>query len=182
MKKKLIILTLFLIFFLAYWLRFDIQFLFHSRNLIFWDKEATIEIQDYKMDPDPKSQHFISFWNGIALYSGVTGSKAFAIFDKSQSWTKDTLLYDYKEELKLQRLSFDLAEVYARKMNKKIQSLEYANFESRLPYKELAKHCYPIYKEFEKRNDEMLNYENKSLSEVLTHWRPKIDSMLVSME
>lgn len=126
------------------------------------------------MKPVSNSKINLNFWHGIRLKSGFGKPHAIAIFDKSKSWIKDTTLFNYKKELELQRLSFDLAEVYCRRMNQKIKTLEYGE----LTFDEIKNQCSKIYKEYEQLNYQILSDDRKSVSEKIQYWRPIVDKML----
>ena len=179
--KKIYILTILLIplCIYIYLIRYDIYSIYKLHNCIVWNDNTEVVINDFEMQPDLKSSINLNFWHGISLTpSGFGDANAVAFFDKSKSWTKDTTKYDYKMEMKLQKLSFDLNEVYARKINNKIKAVKYANYGNEVPYEKLEKECFIIYKKYEKENYEMLNEKEKSIHEIITYWRPIVDNML----
>ncbi len=103
--------------------------------------------------------------------------EAIAVFDKSKSWTKDTIQFNYKEILEVQKLSFDLAELYARKMNIEIRKVRDNEVNDSLELEDLDKRCRMIFKNYENASAEML-FNGASASEIISYWRPKIDQAL----
>ncbi|ESU23707.1 hypothetical protein FEDK69T_11110 [Flavobacterium enshiense DK69] len=152
--------------------------LYNLKNCIIWRQGVNISIKDFEMSPDYNSEQNMFFWNGITLESnGYGGFEALAIFDKSKSWTKDTIQFNYKEILEVQKLSFDLAELYARKMNAEIRKVRDNEVNDTLELENLDKHCRMIYEKYEKANSQML-LNGETTKEIISYWRPKIDQAL----
>jgi len=95
-----------------------------------------------------------------------------AMFDKNKSWIKDTL--NFKENMKLQKLRFDLYESYARKFNKEINKIKYDNDKS---FSDLVKIGDKIYDELRIMEDSLYNTDLDK-PELIEFWRPKIDKLL----
>jgi hypothetical protein len=132
------------------------------------------------MAPDYSYSKDIHFWNGFYLHSnGFGNAKAIAIFDKSKSWVKDSTKFEPKKLLELQKLSFDLAEVYSRKMNKQIDKINYGKINNNLQWGNLAQSSKEIYDEYEKLNNSILYDQNKTIEEIIIYWRPKVEIMLI---
>jgi hypothetical protein len=178
-KKLLILVTLVFLAYYLFMIRYDIYNFYELRNCILWKENVQIGIKDFQMKPNYNSKKNLYFWNGINLKSNGFGeAEAVAVFDKSKSWTKDTTNFDYKQLLKLQKLSFDLAEIYTRKMNKEIKNIHYGEINNDLTWYELELISKKIYEEYETLNNKMLYDENRDIEEIILFWRPKVDKML----
>ena len=152
--------------------------LYDLKNCIIWRENVNITIKDFEMRPDYNSKQNMFFWNGITMKNNNYGDfEAIAVFDKSKSWTKDTIQFNYKEILEVQKLSFDLAELYARKMNIEIKKVRDNEVNDALELEDLDKRCRMIFKNYENASAEML-FNGASASEIISYWRPKIDQAL----
>ena len=97
-----------------------------------------------------------------------------AIFDKDQSWVKDTSDFDFQTELKLQQIRFDLYEVYARKFNREIDKIRN---QKEMDFSDLERIGDMVYSELNNMESEIFN-DSRSISERVKTWRPRIDSLL----
>ena len=117
------------------------------------------------------------------MHSNAFGeAEAIAVFDKSKSWTKDTTKFDYKTELKLQKLMFNLTELYARKINNKIKALKYANNDNGLDFKILEKEYLNRIDDYNNRCKEIREEKGKTKIEIINYWTPIINELLKKEE
>jgi len=181
MKRKSVIIFLFVFAIIV----FAILFLFQSRivhylttkDFVYWSNSVEIELDDFQGNINNNSNSNISWWHGLILSaegSKVENAKVSAVFDKSKSWVRDTA--DYKNQLKLQKLRFDLYESFARKFNRKIDEIRY---ESGFEYKDIEKIGDKIYSELKILDDAIFDYEvGMNTEERIKTWRPIVDSLL----
>ncbi|WP_415374098.1 hypothetical protein [Patiriisocius sp. Uisw_017] len=181
MKKKsviiltvvsgLIILAIFIIF------QSRISHYFTTKDFIYWSNNTEITLNDFQGKVNKNSNSKISWWHGLTLTAEgnkVQNAKVSAVFDKSKSWVRDTT--DYKNQLKLQKLRFDLYESFARKFNKKIDEIR---FKQNVKYQDLEKIGDEIYAELGLQDDAVFDYEDEmTTQERIKTWRPIVDSLL----
>ncbi|MEL6812008.1 MAG: hypothetical protein AAFP76_11785 [Bacteroidota bacterium] len=162
--------------FLSYWLfRIEIKDYFISKHVIYWTNDVKINYADFNDEIDQNSDSNIWYYHGLYLKStNIEDAFVRAIFDKNKSWVKDTTQFNYQKAMKLQKIRFDLYEVFARKFNKEIDKIRY---KSGKKFSDLEKIGDSIYAELYKLDDEI--YESDlTISETIDLWRPKIDFML----
>ncbi|MFA0963062.1 hypothetical protein AB9P05_14755 [Roseivirga sp. BDSF3-8] len=98
-----------------------------SSELRPWD-EGPLSWKEFRGKPEAHDHlHGAVTYAGIALeienidFWGNITFRAFAVFDRSQSWTRE------KKDLKLlahEQLHFDIAEIYARRLEKRLNDLK----------------------------------------------------------
>lgn len=166
------------VLFLLYMFRYDFYAWYRLRNCIVWSPDVEIHARDFEAQPDYNSPKGMSFYTGISLTSnGFRQAHAVAVFDKSKSWTKDTTQFDYQLYLALGKLSFDLTEVYTRRVNRMIDESEYGR-RNGLHWNDLEDKASVIGNEYLSQKDKMLYDDSRTKEEILAYWRPKVDSML----
>ena len=173
-RKLLIIISSILIIGIIYWnFRIDIKHYFFSKHAIFWTENIDLEPSDFKAKVDLNSKSKIWWFHGLYLKStNLKDAEVKAIFDKNKSWIKDTV--NFEENMKLQKLRFDLYEIYARKFNKEINKVKYDKEKS---FTDLEKIGDKIYKELQIMEDSIYKTD-LSKPELIKFWRPKIDKLL----
>ncbi|WP_034062172.1 hypothetical protein [Lacinutrix jangbogonensis] len=177
MKKRLsIIFISLIIIFIIYWnFRIDIKDYFISKDAIYWSEDVELKYSDFQADINLKSKSNIYYYYGFNLKANSI-EKAYvrSYFDKDKSWIKDTLAPGMKLEMKIQKLIFDLNEVYVRKFNAEIDKIK---FDKKTKFRDLENVGDRIYSELEDVEDYMFQSTNTD-SEVLLIWRPRVDSLL----
>lgn len=172
-KPLVILLPILIIGMLSWILRIEIKHYFFSKHIVFWEENIKLEPNDFQAEIDYNSESKIWWFHGLYLKStSLKDAEVKAIFDKNKSWIKDTL--NFKENMRLQKLRFDLYEVYARKFNKKIKKIKYDNSKS---LSDLEKIGDDIYSELRIMEDSLYNTDLDK-PELIKFWRPKIDNML----
>jgi hypothetical protein len=173
-KKRLFIISLIAIVGVVYWnSQVDIKQYLFSKHVIFWEKNRTLKPSDFQGDNDNNSKSKI--WWHHALYLKSTSLKdaeVKAVFDKDKSWIKDTL--NFKANMKLQKLSFDIYETYARKFNKEIDKIKEDDDRS---FSDLEKIGDSINIEL-KHMQNALYSTDLAPQKLVEFWRPKIDKLL----
>ena len=181
MNKKviLIISALTVLTFIIYNYRLDIIEYFHSRHVIYWSKNVKIDIEDYKSEPDKKSELNISSYHGF-YYKAYDVETAYvkSFFDKNKSWIKDSNDIYLQEDLKMEILVFDLYECYARRFNHEIDLIRNDNSKSITDVENIGE---DLYFELEKITKKIFN-NDLTYSEQHELWRPIIDKMLLDTE
>lgn len=113
-KKLLIIITTLIALIVLYWnFRFDIEEYFFSKHVIYWSPDVELKYSDFKEKSNENSESNVHYYYGLYLKANSI-DKAFvrSYFDKNQSGIKDTLDSGIDTEMKIQKLIFDLNEVY----------------------------------------------------------------------
>ncbi len=176
-KTKIILISIIsvpIIVFLYMKISFEIKDYFISKQVIYWSKNVELNINDFQGEIDNLSDYNISWNHSLFLKTtNIRDAKIKAVFFKNKSWIKDTT--DFKEDMRLQKLRFDLYESFARKYNKKINLIKY---DSNTSYSDLENVGNAIYDELNKMDNEIFNNE-LTISEKIELWRPKIDKMLI---
>jgi hypothetical protein len=180
MKKSTLILLLIGILAsigLFYWFfRTEIRDHFYSKHVVYWNENVVIKYSDFKDDIDYNSDYNLWYFHGMYLKTtNIKDAKVYAIFDQNKSWIKDTSTFDYKNEMELQRLRFDLYEVYARKFNKEIDKIK--NRQG-VYLSDLENIGDKLYIDLNRAEDKIFDY-NLTNREKIQKWRPKVDSMLI---
>jgi len=159
--------------------RIDINEYFTSRHVIYWSDNVKINFNDFNDKIDRNSDSDIWYYHGLYLKSNnLKDAYVRAIFDKHKSWVKDTTKFDYQKAMKLQKIRFDLYEVFARRFNNEIDKIRH---QSGRKFSDLEKIGDSIYAELNSLDVEI--YESDlSISETIKLWRPKIDLMLKQTE
>ncbi len=179
-KKLLILLATLITGIVIYWnFRLDIEEYFFSKHVIYWTPNVKLNYSDFKEKATDNSGNNVHYYYGLYLKANSI-EKAFvrAYFDKNQSGIKDTLHSGIDIEMKIQKLIFDLNEVYARKFNSEINKIKY---NKKTNYSDLEKIGSKVFSELEAKTDFIFS-TNKSDAEILTIWRPKIDLLLKQHE
>ncbi len=173
-KKLLIIISSILIIGIIYWnYRIEIKHYFFAKHAIFWKENVELKPTDFQAEINNNSESKIWWFHGLYLKStNLKDAEVKAMFDKNKSWIKDTL--NFKENMKLQKLRFDLYESYARKFNKEINKIKYDNDKS---FSDLVKIGDKIYAELRIMEDSLYNTDLDK-PELIEFWRPKIDKLL----
>ena len=149
---------------------------FHiQENVIYWSEDVEIKFSDYEDIVTPNSELNISHYHAFSLNSNrVEDAFARSYFDKSKSWAKDTMGYDYSKESKIQKIRFDLYEVYARKFNKLIKELRKKKSTT---FNDLTRIGDSLFKEI---NIPLYDIDDPELDRdvIIKKWRPIVDEML----
>ncbi|MFY0604882.1 MAG: hypothetical protein JXQ93_13160 [Flavobacteriaceae bacterium] len=173
-RKLLIIITSILIIGIIYWnFRIEIKHYFFKKHVVFWKENVELKPTDFQAEINNNSESKIWWFHGLYLKStNLKDAEVKAIFDKNKSWIKDTL--NFKENMKLQKLRFDLYESYARKFNREINKIKYDNDKS---FSDLEKIGNKIYAELQIMEDSLYNTDLEK-PELIEFWRLKIDKLL----
>ena len=173
-KRVIVVLTIVVLIGVIYWFfRFEIKNYFFSKHAVFWSENVELRPADFQAKVDYNSSSKIIWFHGLYLFStNLKDAEVKAVFDKNQSWIKDTV--NFKENMKLQKLVFDLHESYARKFNKEINKIKFENNKS---FSDLRIIGDKIYSELEIMKDSIYN-SDLNQNALLKIWRPKINKML----
>lgn len=134
-----------------------------------------MKLSDYKDEITPNSELNINHYHAFYLKAkNVEQAYVRSMFVKSKSWTKDTSKFNYAQEKLIQKIRFDLYEVYARKFNKRIDQLRYNKSTT---YEDLTKIGDSLFKEINIILYEIDDPETDK-NEIIKKWRPIVDKML----
>jgi hypothetical protein len=178
-KTKVILLTLTSLLILSgifYWIfRIDIEDYLISQDAIYWSEDVKISFSDYEDEITPNSDLNVNHYHAFYL-KATTIEKAYvrSYFDKSKSWAKDTTNYDFLIQNEIQKIRFDLYEVYARKFNDKINKIK---FDKSTRYDDLTKIGDSLFDEINISLDEIDNPDIEP-EKIVQKWKPIIKSML----
>jgi hypothetical protein len=147
-----------------------------DEELIMWSSDKKLAWSDYKGEPDPQSDAAASTTTLLTVsYHFTKNGFTYSIgseFDPSRSWGTHRTPYILSHE----QGHFDIAEIFARKLNKELQ--EYV-FDKRTYQKDLRK----IYNRVTEEKEKMQNdYDEETRHSILrarqAEWLKKIADML----
>jgi predicted secreted Zn-dependent protease len=147
-----------------------------DEELLDWSTSRKLAWKDYKAHPDPANDDAASTTTYLGIEYNITSSsfdyKIQSRFSKTRSWGR------YKDDYVLshEQGHFDLAEVFARKLNK--QMSEYV-FNKKTYQRDLSKIYQNILDEKEKIQNDYDKETNHSINkEKQAEWLKKISEML----
>ncbi len=148
----------------------------NNEELLDWSASRKLTWNDYKASPDPDSDAAASTTSYLAIEYNITsnsfGYKIESRFSKTRSWGLHKTAYILSHELG----HFDIAEIFARKLNKKMS--EY-RFNKKTYQKDLNKIYHDILDEKEKLQNDYDKESNHSINkEKQAEWLKKIAKML----
>jgi Bacterial protein of unknown function (DUF922) len=148
----------------------------NNEELLDWSASRKLTWNDYKASPDPNSDAAASTTSYLAIEYNITSSSfGYNIesrFSKTRSWGLHKTAYILSHE----QGHFDIAEIFARKLNK--QMSEY-RFNKRTYQQDLNKIYHDILDEKEKMQNDYDKETNHSIKkEKQTEWLEKIAKML----
>lgn len=96
-----------------------------SKDTIYWNANRKLKWEDFKGRPD-KSTNLLAMTQAgigytVACNDGILDLKIFCYFNVNQSWTKEKT--DAEELLRHEQVHFDITELYARKLRKRISEV-----------------------------------------------------------
>lgn len=151
-----------------------------NEELLEWSGSRKLTWKDYKADPDPASDAAASTTSYLAIEYNITSSsfgyKIQSRFSRTRSWGLHKTDYILGHE----QGHFDIAEIFARKLNKKMSEYQ---FNKKTYQKDLNKIYHEILDEKEKMQndyDKETNHSIKAAKQV--EWLKKIKAMLEEYE
>ncbi len=147
-----------------------------DEELLDWSGTRKLTWKDYKASPDPESDAAASTTSYLAIEYNITSSsfgfKIQSRFSKTRSWGLHKTDYILSHE----QGHFDIAEIFARKLNKKMS--EY-RFDKKTYQKDLNKIYHDILEEKEKMQNDYDKETNHSIrKKEQAEWLIKIPKML----
>ena len=148
----------------------------NNEKLLDWSASRKLTWNDYKASPDPRSDAAASTTSYLAIEYNITtnsfGYKIQSRFSKTRSWGLHKTAYILSHE----QGHFDIAEVFARKLNMKMS--EY-RFNKKTYQKDLNKIYHDILDEKEKVQNDYDKETNHSINKKeQAEWLKKIEKML----
>jgi len=147
-----------------------------DEDLLKWNADKKLTWADYKASPDPESDAAASTTTYLVIDYNISSSsftfKIKSFFSKTRSWGLHKTAYILSHE----QGHFDLAEVFARKLNKKMREYK---FNRKTYQKDLNK----IYDEVTKEKSDTQNQYDKETRHSIdksrqAEWLDKIEEML----
>lgn len=169
-----------LLLLILYFLQAPAQPADRNEDLLKWTQGRKLTWSDYKASPDPDSDAAASTTTYLAIEynmnNGDFGYKITSTFSKTRSWGrhKDDYILSHEQG------HFDIAEIFARKLNKKMEEYK---FNDRTYQKDLKK----IYDEVTDQKEEMQEkYDAETRhsinKEKQAEWLKKIQALLKEYE
>ncbi len=164
----------------------NVNKLIENDTLIYWNLQRKLSWGDFLGKPDST---LTTYGSGKAsavtsaplecrfnMHNGQVGYDIHCYFLKSNSWVRDTssLLLVHEQ------LHFDIAELFARKMNKALQELQKQNITSYTPYVKAANKIVTDRGQYEK------NYDKATFHGIIPfkqeEWNKKVKAELEELE
>src|SRR5258705_3722705 len=147
-----------------------------NEELLDWSASRKLTWNDYKASPDPNSDAAASTTSYLAIEYNITSSsfgyKIQSMFSKTRSWGLHKTAYILSHE----QGHFDIAEIFARKLNKEMSEYK---FNKRTYQQDLNKIYNEILDEKEKMQNDYDKETNHSIKkEKQEEWLKKITKML----
>lgn len=152
-----------------------------SKDTIYWNANRKLNWEDFKSKPDKTTNLLAMTQAGIgyeiACNNGQLKLKIYCYFNVNKSWTKET---DSDDLLRHEQLHFDITELYARKLRKKVSELSDPCGKN---IKELDKIYQTNFNECSREQDAYDKQSNHSLyKEQQKQWEEKIARELKVLE
>lgn len=164
------------LFFISLVVPFDMSAQANDEELLTWSAARKLTWKDYKASPDTQSDAAASTTTYLSIEYKISansfGYKIKSWFSKTKSWGrhKDDYILSHEQG------HFDIAEIFARKLHKKMS--EY-RFDRKTYQQELKKIYQDVMDEKEKMQDEYDEETNHSINkERQAEWLKKIAKML----
>ena len=154
----------------------DVKEYFQTKDYVYWSNDVSITSADYEASIDRNSKFKIYWWHGLVLQAKdrkVINARAYAVFDKSKSWIKDTSGFELSN--RIQTLKFDFYQIYAQKFN---QEIDKARLNQNTKYEDLESIGDKIYSDL-KIQEKVIFDSYTDHEERFQKWRPIIDSLLI---
>jgi Bacterial protein of unknown function (DUF922) len=147
-----------------------------DEELLEWSASHKLTWNDYKARPDPNSDAAATTTSYLAIEYNITSSnfgyKIESRFSKTRSWGLHKTAYILSHE----QGHFDIAEIFARKLNKKMSEYK---FDKKTYQKDLNKIYHDILDEKEKMQNDYDKETNHSIKkEKQEEWLKKIAKIL----
>ncbi|MBC7949145.1 MAG: DUF922 domain-containing protein [Chitinophagaceae bacterium] len=151
-----------------------------NEELIDWNKSRYLSWSDYKGSPNPNSDAAAATttYLGIEYNVGQNGFtyKIQCKFSKTKSWGKSKTDYILQHE----QGHFDIAEIFARKLNKKMSQYEFKQSSYRKDLKEIYDEVTNEKEETQNKYDRETDHSRKK--EQQGEWIKKIEKMLEELK
>lgn len=151
-----------------------------NEDLLKWSPSRKLSWSDYKASPDPESDAAASTTTYLAIEYNISntdfGFKISSNFSRDRSWGRHKDAYILSHE----QGHFDIAEIFARKLYKKMSEYK---FNTRTYQKDLKKIYEDITEEKEEMQDDYDRETRHSINkEKQAEWLKKIEALLKEYE
>ena len=155
----------------------------NEQDLIKWDKNYKLKWEDFKGKIDRSDETIGAMCSSYLKIKNLGWKKSngyfliWAVFDMSDSWSK---LKKNKDALKHEQGHFDITEIYARLLRKKLNN-------KRFKKNKLSREIEFIFDEFEKEKNDYQDLYDKETdhsrnTEKQAEWYLKIEKQLLELE
>jgi hypothetical protein len=151
-----------------------------NEELIDWKPASRLSWSDYKGDPNPSSDAAASTTTYLGIEYNIN-EKSFTYkiqckFSRTKSWGLSKTDYILKHE----QGHFDIAEIFARKLNKKMSEYQFDKSSYRNDLKKIYKGITDEKEGFQNQYDKETDHSRKK--EQQEEWIKKIDKMLKELQ
>lgn len=149
-------------------------------SIIYWSQENPLEWSDFRGPPDKNNPLYARTYYELHLKPIREDHQFHYViinrFIPSQSWKKDTS----KALLGHEQLHFDIAEIYARKMRRKINKLQQGEDPDPEAIMEVFENIYSDMEAYQQTYDRKTNHGLKS--EAQQRWEQKVHQQLKDLQ
>lgn len=148
----------------------------NNEEVLEWNTARRLTWADYKASPNPQSDAAASTTTYLGIDYNITSTsfsfKIYSRFSKTRSWGLHKTSYILSHE----QGHFDIAEIFARKLNKKMSEYKFnkKTYEKDLKkiYEDVTKEKVETQNQYDKETDHSINKEEQ------TKWLNKITALL----
>ncbi len=144
-----------------------------QNSKIYWNENTQLEFSDFRGYPTYRSAAAMSYcgikYNSCGISKNPTYSVS-AYFEPKNSWVWSNYKYDYV--INHERLHFDIAEIYARKLRKYFAENQVSIRNSKRVYQQFFK----AYEQFQNTYDEATQHGTNKKKQ--SEWKEKIKNEL----
>ncbi|MTI31552.1 DUF922 domain-containing protein, partial [Xanthovirga aplysinae] len=157
-----------------------------KKDIIHWNPDRKLQWKDFKGAPDPKSE-FSALTNAVLNYkyrAGILEDKidlSFEVscyFEKRFSWVKKG--HEKPELLAHEQLHFDITELYARILRKRLEQGEYTPSNYKRKCKGIFQQVMKEWKKMQDQYDKETNHGSKKIDQ--EKWMKKVKQEMLEKQ
>jgi len=151
-----------------------------NEELVNWNPEKRLDWNDYKSRPDVRSEAAASTATYLGVNYSITSSsfnfKIICSFSKNKSWGRYKTDYILSHE----QGHFDITEIFARKLNKKIKEYKFDRTSYKTDLQKIYQDILEEKEEFQNQYDDETDYSRNK--EKQAEWLKKIEKILEELK